>query len=63
MRPTEYEVQSLDMYVPPDDREDLGEIHVGLTPKDGIQHVHHVKEMQLMQNQLPDNLINKNYNW
>ncbi|CAF0708685.1 unnamed protein product [Brachionus calyciflorus] len=38
----EYEIQSLDMYVPSDDKEDLSESH-------GVK-----KEMQLMQSQLPD---------
>jgi hypothetical protein len=35
----EYEVQSLDMYVPQDDREDLGEVHISLSPTTGIQSV------------------------
>ena len=39
------------MYVPQEDRDDLGEVHVGVSTRDGIRHVHHVKEMQ---NQFPD---------
>lgn len=31
--------QSLDMYVPHDDREDLGEVHISLSPTTGIQSV------------------------
>jgi hypothetical protein len=36
------------MYIPHDehdDRDDLGEVHVGFTPNEGIHHVHHVREI------------------
>jgi hypothetical protein len=33
------------MFVPQEDREDLGEVHVGFTPTDGIQTIHHVKDL------------------
>jgi hypothetical protein len=40
-------MKSLDMYIPQDDHDDqdLGELHVGFTPDEGIQHVHHVREI------------------
>lgn len=33
------------MYVPQEDRDDLGEVHVGFSPREGIQTVQHVKEL------------------
>ena len=44
--PNEYEVQTLDMFVPLEDRDDLGEVHVGFNPLAGIQSIHHVKEVK-----------------
>jgi hypothetical protein len=39
------------MFVPQDDREDLGEVHVGFTPSEGIQTIHHVKEIPIQRQQ------------
>lgn len=38
------------MYVPneaQDEPQDFGEVHVGFTPSEGIQTVHHVKEIPI----------------
>jgi hypothetical protein len=40
------------MYVPNDahdEPQDFGEVHVGFTPSEGIQTVHHVKEIPIEQ--------------
>lgn len=34
------------MFVPQEDRDDLGELHIGLDTRNGIQSVHHVKEVK-----------------
>ena len=44
------------MFVPLEDRDDLGEVHVGFTPNQGINSIHRVKELQLSQEKLADNL-------
>jgi hypothetical protein len=44
--PKEYEDQTLDMFVPLEDRDDLGEVHIDFNTKDGIRAVHHVKEVR-----------------
>ena len=52
------------MFVPQEDRDDLGEVHIGVSPKEGIKSVHHVKNIQLMQSQLPDSEPkNYDYEW
>ena len=35
------------MFVPNEDRDDLGEVHIGIHPKEGIQSIHHVKELPI----------------
>ena len=40
------------MYVPnevTDEPQDFGEVHVGFTPSEGIQSIHHVKEIPVAQ--------------
>jgi hypothetical protein len=35
------------MFVPLEDREDLGEVHIGFDPIEGINSIHRVKELQV----------------
>lgn len=48
------------MFVPQDDREDLGEVHVGFTPSEGIQTIHHVKEIPIQREQSQSSSISQN---
>ena len=49
------------MFVPLEDRDDLGVVHIGFTPNQGINSIHRVKELQLSPEQLADS-INENVN-
>lgn len=40
------------MFVPLEDREDLGEVHIGFDPNLGINSIHRVKELQVTPSQL-----------
>lgn len=41
----QYEVQGVDMFVPNEEGEDLGEVHVEFSPREGIQSIQHVREL------------------
>ncbi len=59
----EYEVQSLDMFVPTEDRDDLGEVHIGFSPNQGINSIHRVKEVPVSPSQTGNGSVNGSLNY
>lgn len=39
------------MFVPLEDRDDLGEVHIGFSPNQGINSIHRVKEVPVTPSQ------------
>lgn len=43
------------MFVPIEDRDDLGEVHIGFSPNHGINSIHRVKEVPVTPSQMGSN--------
>jgi hypothetical protein len=46
------------MFVPYEDRDDLGEVHIDFNAETGIQAIHHVKEVNNTKSQVEKNAQN-----
>ena len=51
------------MFVPIEDRDDLGEVHIGFSPNQGINTVHRVKELPTPISQIGSPSANESMNY